>query len=149
MNKSHLTAISRKKPSLPLRVLMSQKIIKKGHRVLDFGCGRGADHVWLQSEGIDAKGYDPYWRPDKTVLKSKYDVVLCSYVLNVVNNKERARIITQLKSLTKKGGSVYITVRRDMKEDYVTKKGTQQYLVYLPHEIINETSGYCIYKINP
>jgi len=148
MDNSYRTAIVRKKPSLPLRVLMGQWRIKSGDRILDFGCGRGTDYLWLQSKGYDARGYDPHWQSYRGPLDFKYDKVLCTYVLNVVEPKERPEIIKQLKNLTNDHGKVYITVRRDMKQDYVTSQGVHQYLVYLPYKIIKETSAYCIYEIN-
>ena len=147
MNKSHLTAIPRKKPSLPLRVLVNSGKINLDAKILDFGCGRGKDYTWLSSMGYNARGYDPHWNRDEEALKNKYDVVLCSYVLNVVDKTTQKQILDQLKSLTKTNGKIYVSVRRDLKEDYVSSKGTQQYLVKLPYTIFKETSDYCIYEI--
>lgn len=148
MNNSYRTAIVRKRPSLPLRVLINNNKINKNNKILDFGCGRGTDHTWLQSNGYNANGYDPYWNPIKSSLNKKYDIVLCSYVLNVVNANERRIIIKKLKDLTNKSGRIYLTVRRDIKKDYITKYGVHQYLVYLPYRIVKETSAYCIYEVN-
>jgi DNA phosphorothioation-associated putative methyltransferase len=148
MNNSYKTAIVRKRPSLPLRILINDNKINKDDKILDFGCGRGTDYTWLQLNNYNANGYDPYWNPTKNLLDKKYDIVLCSYVLNVVNINKRRAVINKLKGLINKSGKIYITVRRDIKKDYTTKYGVHQYLVYLPYKIIKETSAYCIYEIN-
>ena len=95
-----------------------------------------------------AVGYDPYWCTEGSwALGNKYDVVLCTYVLNVVNKRTRDQIINTLKDLTKEGGKVYITVRRDIKKMKINKNGTSQYSVKLPFKIVKENSSYCIYEI--
>ena len=58
---SYNTAMSRKGASAPLKFLESKDLIKGS--VLDYGCGKGADHKHLLDKGFDAKGYDPYWMP--------------------------------------------------------------------------------------
>ena len=77
-----------------------------------------------------------------------YDVVLCTYVLNVVDQKERLKIIDQLKRLINPWGDIYITVRKDIKNHIISKRGTHQYPVKLPYEIIEKNSSFCIYKLN-
>lgn len=146
VNNSHLTAIKRKGASAPLKFLASCHINAQ-QTVIDFGCGRGADLEWLRLNGYQANGYDPYWYLGSGALNKKYDVVLCTYVLNVIGNETREAVIGKLKSLVLPGGKIYITVRRDFKKDYVTKKGTRQYLVKLPYKKIKENSQYCIYEI--
>jgi len=116
--------------------------------VLDYGCGRGDDVDALKKMGIKIEGYDPYWKPDIRSLKKKYDVVMCNYVLNVVDKRERIAIIDKVKSLLKKNGRAYFSVRRDINKDYSTKSGTQQYVVKLDSDILFEKkSAYCIYEI--
>ena len=147
MNKAHLTAIHRKGPSVPLKHLLDNNLIQ-GPNVLDFGCGHGADVAHLRTKDYNAVGYDPHWNHAGHLLtKSTYNTVLCTYVLNVVDKRQRDLIIKTLKNLTKPGGSVYITVRRDLKEDYVSSKGTHQYLVKLPYNVVKETRDYCIYEM--
>lgn len=150
---AHKTAIKRKCMSAPATELLIRQKFKRwdespDFKLLDFGCGHGQDVMKLQENCIFAVGYDPYWAPNDHWLLGKYDVVLCTYVLNVVDEKDRKTIIKQLKGLTKPGGTVYITVRRDLKKNHtVSQRGTHQYNVKLPFEIIKETSSYCIYKI--
>ena len=61
--------------------------------VLDFGCGRYTDHIehFLATKGFIYKGYDPFWKSSKEnneALACKPYIVICSNVLNVINNKE-------------------------------------------------------------
>ena len=146
---SYKTAIKRHSASAPLKYLRKSNIIPQDTNItiLDFGCGRGEDVGNLNFAGYDAKGYDPYWHPAEDLLSKKYDIVLCTYVLNVVNKPTRLKIINQLKNLTSDHGCVYITVRRDIKKHTISSKGTHQYNVVLPLEIVKENSSYCIYRI--
>lgn len=144
-NKSHLTSMSRKKPSVPMRYLKTSGVITNvlslNRRVLDYGCGRGFD-----CEYYGLVGYDPYFFPVKP--KGKFKVITCHYVLNVL---ETEREITQVlqdiyKHLTL-NGVAYITVRRDKFKPGYTKKGTFQSRVFLHLPIEKETSAYCMYRL--
>src|SRR5210317_1528524 len=86
------TAIHRTKPSAPLTRLLPElegrrsPILKKHHfRILDYGCGHGKDVEHLRSLGYNAYGWDPY-HGDTTIRLPvwKWDVILCTYVLNVI-----------------------------------------------------------------
>jgi len=149
---SHKTAIKRSLLSAPLSELTIDPKIKKSDRLLDYGCGRGMDVVELRHQRYNIVGYDPYqdgWR-DESVLKEKhYDIIFCTYVLNVVDASTRKDIIGKVRRLLKPGGKAYFTVRRDLKENYrVTKIGTHQWQVYLPWTVRKQTSSYCIYEIS-
>ena len=100
---SHKTAISRKTGSRPLR-----DMIKRGHikgRVIDYGCGKGADIEYMKNHGINVCGYDPWFFKDEC--KGLFDVVFCNYVINVVNNEEnRKQLIHSLFSKCKSGGYI-------------------------------------------
>jgi 2-polyprenyl-3-methyl-5-hydroxy-6-metoxy-1,4-benzoquinol methylase len=109
-------------------------------RVLDLGCGHGFDADYLKIDG-----YDPYHRP--VLGKGKYDVITCNYVLNVISAWERKQVLAHIKQLLKKNGTAYITVRRDIKKDYVTKRGTQQYCVELPLPVLFEHRDFIIYEM--
>ena len=113
---------------------------------MDYGCGHGADVKFLQDVVDNVNGYDPYWAPNSLLLRRQYSVVLCTYVLNVLDTDERYLVLGKLKKLTNSLGSIFITVRRDFKKDYVTKKGTRQYVVELPYIKIKENSQFCIYE---
>ena len=138
--KAHLTAISRKTPRKPMRIL-DEKGLLKGD-LLDFGCGRGFD---VEHFGMD--GYDPHYSPEYPT--KTYDTITCNYVLNVVEEDVAHEIIDSLSKLLNKDGRAYITVRRDIeknlgKEGY-TSKGTYQRNVELPFPKLKETSAFCIY----
>lgn len=73
--------------------------------VIDYGCGKYFDNYNL---GVNYHGYDPYNRPDEEVLNHKYDVALCSNVLNVIAEREnRLGVLEALRNLATK---VFITV---------------------------------------
>ena len=147
-NNSHLTAISRNKISAPLKTLYNLGLINHAKTILDFGCGKGYDFKWLRLKGFNAAGFDPYWSLDYSAVNNKYDIVLCTYVFNVIGLNQREETLNTLKKLITPNGKIYITVRRDLKKDYITKRGTEQYLVKLPHKVVKENSQYCIYEIN-
>jgi len=141
MNKSHLTAIPRKTPSKPCRVIEELGLLKNCGRLLDYGCGKGKD-----VEHLNCEGYDIYYQPE--LPKRKFDTILCTYVLNMMPIKEQRAVIKHIRSILKRKGVAYITVRRDFKEDYLSKKGTYQYVVELKEEVLLETDKFCIYKVS-
>jgi hypothetical protein len=58
-DKSKNTAISRTKPSKPIKLLIKSNQLY-GH-ILDYGCGKGADVQYLNRiNGIKCCGYDKY-----------------------------------------------------------------------------------------
>ena len=137
-NAAHKTAIRRKAPSVPMRWMHSNNMLQG--RILDYGCGRGfdADHYNLDK-------YDPFYYCFDPV--GQYDTVVCNYVLNVVDKRDQIMIMHNIKKLLKKNGRAYLTVRRDIKEDGFTSKGTYQETVRLNLPVVRETSTYCIYKL--
>ncbi|KKL88582.1 hypothetical protein LCGC14_1923230, partial [marine sediment metagenome] len=142
MDNSYKTAIKRKTISRPLKYLIKEGLVTKDHWILDYGCGRGDDMEWLRSNKYDIRGWDPTWYQNSLYMYRSYDIVLCTYVLNVVNSTTRKNIIKVLKDLTNKHGKVYMTVRRDVEKHTVSSKGTHQYRVKLPFKIIKETASY-------
>lgn len=138
MDKSYLTAITRKKPSLPMRYLFKQSLLKG--KCLDYGCGKGFDADYYAMDK-----YDPYHH--NVEIKGNYDTITCNYVLNTIPAIDSIKTISTIRGLLNDGGIAYITVRRDVDKRHITKRGTLQRPIYLPLEIVKETSGYCIYKI--
>jgi len=133
------TAMGRKGMSAPASWLKKQDLLKG--RILDYGSGRGFD-----ADAIGADRYDPYWHPVKP--KGKFDTIMCNYVLNVVDEQTQAEIIRDIRSLLKKGGSAYISVRRDMKgKEADTVNWNVQRWVELDFPSIRKTSGYEMYRI--
>lgn len=137
INHSHLTAKEREKISFPTNWLLRNDLIKG--KVLDYGCGFGTDVMGLKKQGFDIIGYDKFYFNEYPT--DKYDTILCHYVLNVLELTEQEQIIMEISQLLNKGGSAYITVRRDVKyEGYrihkIHKKKTFQRNVKLPFETV-------------
>jgi hypothetical protein len=140
MNLSHKTAIGRNKPSKPIKLLLKKGLVVG--RVLDFGCGRGFD-----ADHFGFKKYDPYYFP--VYPKGKYQTIICSYVLNVLPKREENNLIKQIKTLLKRGGKAFLTVRRDIKKEGYTPKGTYQRNVTLSFPVVYEDKDCCIYLMSP
>jgi len=138
MNNSAKTAIKRKTLSAPSRELVKANVLQG--KILDFGCGRGDD-----AKRLKVAKYDPNHSPEMP--KGKYDTIYCHYVLNVLDTKkERVEVVETIKKKLKKKGTAYITVRRDIKKEGVTSKGTYQENIILDLPILKEKKGgYCIY----
>lgn len=146
------TAIHRTTISAPLLSFVKNKLIRGS--VLDYGCGHGKDLEYLQQFCIDADGWDPNHRPNMIPLTRKWDTILCTYVLNVLESEtDRMFVVEIIKSLLNPGGNAYITVRNDIKElKGKTEIDTWQGLVTLDLPIIRKNSGYITYhyaKVNP
>lgn len=146
---SHRTAIKRNKPSAPLKNLISKGLIRLDMKILDYGCGKGDDVEALKNIGYRVQGYDPYWYNNKKALyaNQKYDIILITYVFCVLDKSARDIILEKVATHLKKDGKIYVSVRRDIKHDFTTKNGTNQYAVYLNQPIIEENSSFCIYEI--
>ena len=135
-NKAHNTAISRKCPSKPMKNLEKYDLLKG--KLLDFGCGRGFD-----ANHYDMDRYDPHYAPEKP--KGKYDTITCNYVLNVVEEDHLQGIVDSILKHLKKKGTAYLSVRRDIKNEGYTSKGTYQRNVKLELPILRENGAYCTY----
>ncbi|MFC8567377.1 DNA phosphorothioation-associated putative methyltransferase [Streptomyces sp. NPDC057245] len=85
----HQTAIGRVGLSLPARRAVGDLQLEPETGVLDYGCGRGGDVRALQDLGLDAAGWDPVHFPDGR--REPADVVLLTYVLNVIENPAERR----------------------------------------------------------
>lgn len=131
----HSTAITRNNLSIPVQYLLNKGFLDGS--IIDYGCGKGFDFEYLKCDG-----YDPYHR-DVAIL-DKYDIGLCTYVLNVVDKVTQKRIIRKLKKLTTVS---YVSVRRDLPEEGRQGRGCWQNYVKLNEPVIHETSKYIIYKI--
>lgn len=120
INNNYKTAIKRGGPSAPVKwlerkwqSLLSTKTTLKehglegGYRILDYGSGRGEDADYLGAEE-----YDPHWYPQEP--EGKFVLIFCTYVLNVVEREERARILHRLDELAAPSSCIYVTVRRDI-----------------------------------
>lgn len=147
---SHLTVKERTQASFPVRHLLQNNLIHG--RVLDFGCGLGADVNFLRSKGFDVTGYDPHYAPEAP--QGKFDTILCLYVLNVLLPEEQAHALMAVSELLQPVGRAYFAVRRDISKDGFRthlKHGAQVYQcnVKLPYRSILRTENAEIYEYRP
>ena len=138
-NNAHKTAITRKTLSAPMRYLSESGKIKG--RALDYGCGKGYD-----ADHLDMDGWDPHYRIRRPL--GQYDTVTCNYVLNVVSNDMAVVIMADIEQYLAPGGVAYITIRRDIKKEGWTKKGTYQVNRVLDLPVETEKKGaFIMYKL--
>lgn len=141
INKSHLTAITRKKVSQPMAYLNEKNLING--IALDYGCGKGFD-----ASHFEMDKYDPYYFPNLET-KSIYDTITCNYVLNVIDSdQDIMECLKKIQNLLYKTGKAYITVRRDVKTEGLTQKGTYQSNIQLNLQSLKRTSQYEIYVLD-
>lgn len=144
---SHLTAKERDQASFPLRWLLRNHHIEG--RVLDYGCGYGADVDYLTAQGYDAVGYDPHYAPEPPI--GEFDTIFCGYVLNVLFQEDQAAVLMRVSELLKFGGKAYFSVRRDLRYEgfrmhHLHKKPTFQCNVTLPYVSIMKNDFCEIYE---
>ncbi len=135
----HRTALARRALSTPMQALWRHGYLTGASTVLDYGCGRGDDLASLQGQGINAVGWDPYFRPEGERIEA--DVVNLGFVLNVIENvSERrealrlaygyARCVLAIAALI--GGRTAFERYRLFRDGVLTKRGTFQ--KYYTHE---------------
>ena len=147
----HKTAIDRNKLSSPMQSLLRHNYLEGKHTVFDYGCGKGDDLTILRENGIEAKGWDPVYKPDSP--KTPSDIVNLGFVINVIENpKERKQTLQQAfkqtkdilvvsamlggESITnqfKKYGDGVVTTRNTFQK-YFTQKELNNYI----SEVLNE-----------
>ena len=119
-NNSHKTAIARTAPSVPAKYVIKTLLPQLGvtrivTSILDWGWGRGKDVEYYKEHGLLCVGYDPYWRGGEMTsdpyMPHKFDLVTCSYVLNVISAGERKTVLQLIKQRICDGGHVLITMR--------------------------------------
>ena len=143
------TAINRVKASAPTCLLFDANLLTG--RILDYGCGRGADTRWLAQQGLDVTGWDPNHASD-TECTSDYDTIVCNYVLNVLPTEMETRELAAIKAQLAPNGLAYIAVRGDVEAFGVTGRivgaGTFQRAVYLQIPLVYERKGrFRIYRM--
>jgi len=147
---SHLTVKEREGPSYPTKHLFKNHLIKG--RTLDFGCGLGADVMFLREAGVDITAYDPYYVPENPA--GRFDTIVCNYVLNVLLPEEQSYVLMAVSELLNPGGVAYFCVRRDIKQSgYRThvkhKCQTYQCNVLLPYPSLFKNEFCEIYEYRP
>jgi len=139
-DKSHLTAISRKSLSSPAKWLLDNNLLVG--RLLDYGCGKGTDASILK-----ANTYDPYYF-QFNLTGWEFDTIYCIYVLNVLPAVKIPFVLDEIKQRLASNGIAYLVVRRDIKQEGLTSKGTEQWNVVLDLPIVVEKKNkFCIYKL--
>jgi 2-polyprenyl-3-methyl-5-hydroxy-6-metoxy-1,4-benzoquinol methylase len=138
MDNSYKTAITRSKPSSPVKWVekrwqelngdkdtLFDHVREGGIKILDYGCGRGFDASYMNAER-----YDPHWFPVEP--EGEFDVIFCTYVLNVVDRQEQVKILDRLDELAAPGCSRYVTVRRDINilHSPIERDGYSQWYVF-------------------
>lgn len=69
-------------------------------KVIDYGCGRYFDNYDFSRFPATITGYDKFNRPDAAALAARYDLAVCSNVLNVIAEEEiRAAVLADLMAL--------------------------------------------------
>jgi hypothetical protein len=142
MNKTYLTAISRKTLPRPTRWLMKHGLLLGN--VLDFGCGK-----CLHINPPKWDNYDPYYRPWPWH-KSNYNTIICNYVLCVLPQAERMPVLKEIQRKLKENGLAFISVRNDRpKQGWgVNRRGTYQGRVRkLPLALLYECSDFRTYLL--
>lgn len=121
------TAVNRRGPSLPLRAVLEAGLIGHKQDVLDFGCGHGADVSYF-GRGYPMAyhhGFDPNfptWSYEDTLLKHGYDVVLMTYVVNVLPPRQAYAVVQKAWSYVKPGGRLIVTTRTEQEIDARARK---------------------------
>lgn len=145
MHHPERTAISRAKPSTPIQKLANETDLLQGD-VLDYGCGKGADVLFLESKRGLTYAWDPNFLLTTTGYekiqnscpwtKPTFDTIVCTYVLNVLPPAERKKVISHVLTLLNPGGKAIFSARgpkdrtaikgRTYKDGVITQKGTFQ-----------------------
>jgi DNA phosphorothioation-associated putative methyltransferase len=113
------TAIFRDRLSTPMQMLLKHEFLDGDHTIFDYGCGRGDDLRALESQGISAGGWDPFYAPDGK--KAPAQVVNLGFVINVIENpKERADALKSAFGLAEK--LLVVTVMLDSQSQYKSVK---------------------------
>ncbi len=80
----HLTALNRSGLSAPIQTLGRYGYLDKQYNIFDYGCGYGTDISALESEGLEARGWDPFFASSNKIHRS--DIVNLGFVINVIEN---------------------------------------------------------------
>ncbi len=144
---SHLTAKERETLSFPAKLLQNKKLLT-GH-VLDFGCGFGKDVELLKEKGVNIVGYDKHYFP--TYPETKFDTIICFYVLNVLMQEEQANVLMEVSKLLNPSGRAFFAVRRDItyegfRTHKIHQKPTYQCNVKLGYNSIFKNENCEIYE---
>jgi len=139
----HRTAMARRGLSTPMQALWRHGYVGGSLTVLDYGCGRGDDLSALEAHGVEARGWDPHFRPEGP--REESDVVNLGFVLNVIEDPdERRQALSQAYGLARRvlavsallGGRAAEERYRAFGDGVLTSRNTFQ--KYFGHEELGE-----------
>lgn len=133
---AHLTAKERETLSFPAKLLLNKGFLVGD--VLDFGCGFGKDVELLKEKGKIIVGYDNHYFPEFPT--TKFDTIICFYVLNVLMPEEQATVLMQISQLLKPTGKAYFAVRRDLQYEGFRTHRIHQKPTYQCNVVLNYIS---------
>jgi hypothetical protein len=87
---------------------------------------------------LGCDGWDPHHRPEPEPV-GPYDVALCTYVLNVLPEPQRAPVLARLAELAP---VAYVTVRADVEAASAT-----QHDVWLDLPLLYACRGFRVYRV--
>lgn len=108
-------------------------------RVLDYGSGRGFD-----AKHFSWEAFDPHWGP--AVPRGKFDVIVCTYVLNVLTLEEAGPVLADIARRLRRRGRAYLAVRRDLPRGELLHCGQRRVILPLP-VVLERTRAFCIYRL--
>lgn len=130
----HKTAIGRSTLSRPLRLALTDGILKEDSGLLDYGCGRGDDLRILKLMGFKGDGWDPAHRPEAPLASAP--IVNIGYVVNVIEDpEERMETLSRAWALTEQilivsarlASEVQtLAIYKEFSDGCLTSKGTFQ-----------------------
>lgn len=128
INSGRLPAVYRRIPVLKNGILF------------DLGCGKYTDHIRSAMPGIEYLPYDPYnqpkdvnrhsvWRLGRAMRKHEPVTVVCSNVLNVIDDDATLTNIAEFiqRTVQATGGTAYITVYDGDRSGIGRQTGPDQY----------------------
>ncbi len=87
----HKTAISRTELSRPVKLALTDGVLRPGLSFFDYGCGLGDDQRLLSAVGYTTAGWDPVSRPDGDIAPA--NVVNLGFVVNVIERMRRSALM--------------------------------------------------------
>ena len=127
-------------PSKPIESLVRQwvwqdlvrEIGKDNLQILDY-YSQGNDAEWLGKQGYKAESFNP--NNNKIKPNNQYDIVLCTYVLNKIEDEaEREDMMYEIGQLLAGGGTGFLTSSRNNH-------------IELSHSLVNSTQWFYTYML--
>jgi len=153
----HRTALHRAFLSAPVQALLRANLLTNSDSFFDYGCGRGSDIEGVAALGINASGWDPYFRADAK--RQEADVVNLGFVINVIEDRvERAEALLGAFSLSKRVLCVSAMLLSNMtslgtpfRDGYRTERNTfQKYFSQSElRDYIEQTIGETAHAVGP